>query len=357
MAQFIQSIQIVSWPSVLRRMAPFALFPALIIAVTIFTSGAGDAERAAQTASASGAPGGAPSFMSYAVATVPQTLDVSAAPGGGTKVAVLEAGSRISVGGWVAMPAGLGQVESLWVAAETAEGPVYGFVPRSAVELVAGDPPALDLSGLKAARLLAPIDGVRESDLTGAPVTVAGIPDSIEIAWLPATVRRWGPQLIAAGQRHKVDPALLAIVMLVESGGDPNARSGAGATGLMQVMPATARGIAAERGISDFSVDQLYEPDVSIDFGAWYLAQQLRSFGRIDDPDWHQSVKNAAVAYNGGPGNAQRYVKGSSVPAETRRYVEWVGGMWADREQGQSTTFERWWAAGGSRLVTAAEAG
>lgn len=360
MAQTIQYVQAGTRPSFVRLAAPIVLFPFMTFAAWSMTAGptfdevspvpvpAGRSVDAAERA---------PAFMSYAVARVPETLHVTASPAGRTIVAELAADSRISVGGRVSVPAGFGEVESLWVAAETPEGEVYGFVPRSSVELIAGDPPPLDIGGFETARLLAPVDGVRGVDLTGAPAAKATVPDVIEISWLPATVQRWEELLIEAGRQHKVDPALLAIVMLVESGGNPNARSSAGATGLMQVMPATARGIAAERGITDFSVDQLYEPEVSIDFGAYYLAQQLRSFGRVDDPDWAESVRNAAVAYNGGPGAAQRFVKGSSIAAETRSYHNWVGGMWSERGGAGSTTFERWMAAGGARLVAAAEAG
>lgn len=361
MAELVHDISLSRRSSFRRPVAQLAALPLVVLAAWAFASGdrhehaspgAGQAGRA----ETSEGTGGAPSFMSYAIAEAKGAVAITAAPGGESIVAHLDAADRIGVGGRVELPAGLRRVTALWVSAQTDDGLVYGFVPLSAVELVAGEPPMLDLSGLEATRLLAPQDGVRGADLTGAPVA-AEVPSVIDIPWLPATVLRWERELIEAGQRHMVDPALLAIVMLVESGGNPNARSGAGATGLMQVMPATARGIAAERGISDFSVDKLYDPQVSIDFGAFYLAQQLRSFGRLDDPDWQQSVRNAAVAYNGGPGAGQRYVAGSSIPSETRSYVEWVGGMWSDRTAPSSDTFERWWDAGGRRLVEMAEAG
>jgi soluble lytic murein transglycosylase len=149
-----------------------------------------------------------------------------------------------------------------------------------------------------------------------------------------------------------VDPELLAIVALVESGGDPSAGSSAGARGLMQVMPATASEIARERGIRDFDADRLTDPGLSIDFGAYYLAQMLRRFGRPSDPDWLESVTLAASAYNGGPNLVSRWVDGlASLPEETQRYRNWVGGMWAERREAQSPTYEAWLAAGGRRLV------
>lgn len=87
------------------------------------------------------------------------------------------------------------------------------------------------------------------------------------------------------GKQSGVDPALLRAVMMVESRGNPNARSGAGARGLMQIMPETAKNL----GITD--VDKLYDPEVSIRLGAMVLAQNLKRFGNTDD---------ALRAYNGG---------------------------------------------------------
>jgi soluble lytic murein transglycosylase-like protein len=161
---------------------------------------------------------------------------------------------------------------------------------------------------------------------------------------------------VDAGTRHGVDPELLAIVVLVESGGNPAARSGAGARGLMQVMPATAMDIAVRRGITGFAVDELSDPARNIDFGAWYLAEQLHAFGRADDPDWVVSISRAAAAYNGGPGSVQRWLNGGNLPAEAERYRGYVSGLWAERRAADSPALNRWLQAGGSRLVAAARA-
>lgn len=179
---------------------------------------------------------------------------------------------------------------------------------------------------------------------------------TIDIAWLPETLRPWRDELLAAGARWGVDPELLAIVMLVESGGNPAAVSPAGAVGLMQVMPATAADIARLRGLPAPGVVELAVPATNIDFGAWYLARQLASFGSADDPDWQRSVELAAVAYNGGPGSAAASLRGGFVPAEARRYRVWVGGMWSERGAASSATFERWLSAGGGYLVDRARA-
>lgn len=172
----------------------------------------------------------------------------------------------------------------------------------------------------------------------------------VAIPWLPTSVGRFAPLLDAASVRHGVDADLLAIVVLVESGGDPAAVSPSGALGLMQIMPATGSDIAERRGIAGHVDQHLYDPAYNIDFGAWYLGNQVRRFwtGQAS-----QTVDLAAAAYNGGPGRVGRHLdSGEPLPAETERYRQWVGGMWRERYLPTSQTFAAWWQAGGSRLVT-----
>ena len=105
----------------------------------------------------------------------------------------------------------------------------------------------------------------------------------------------------SAGAAHGIPPSILAAVAKTESAFDPNAVSHAGATGLMQFMPATAE---------EMGVDPL-DPASAIDGAARYLSQNLRRFG---------SMELALAAYNAGPGNVQRH--GGIPPfAETQAYV------------------------------------
>ncbi|SET96669.1 lytic transglycosylase domain-containing protein [Geodermatophilus poikilotrophus] len=107
-----------------------------------------------------------------------------------------------------------------------------------------------------------------------------------------------------AGSRHGVDPALLAAVAKQESGFNASAVSPAGAQGLMQFMPATARGLG---------VDPL-DPASAVDGAARYLAGLTEQFG---------STELGLAAYNAGPGTVRRY--GGIPPyAETQNYVRSV---------------------------------
>ncbi|MFQ5595859.1 MAG: tetratricopeptide repeat protein [Anaerolineae bacterium] len=98
--------------------------------------------------------------------------------------------------------------------------------------------------------------------------------------------------------RDGLDPRLLAALIRQESRFNPTAKSYADARGLTQVIPSTGMFIAGKLGVRDFDVETLYRPYRSIEFGAWYLGQQLADF---DDPIL------ALAAYNGGPGNGRRW--------------------------------------------------
>jgi soluble lytic murein transglycosylase-like protein len=105
---------------------------------------------------------------------------------------------------------------------------------------------------------------------------------------------------------HRVDAALVRAIMHTESAFNPAARSHAGAIGLMQLMPSTAR----ELGVNPFV------PEQNIEGGIRYFSQLLRMFG---------GTELALVAYNAGPGFAQRYARGqTALYGETREYVRRV---------------------------------
>ena len=131
--------------------------------------------------------------------------------------------------------------------------------------------------------------------------------------------------------QRALDPLALYAMFRQESRFNPGAHSGAGALGMAQVMPTTADGIAQNLQVPDFQEADLFRPAVGVRFGAFYLARQLDAL--------HGSLPGALAAYNGGPGNAQRWAGGDSVADqdlfiegidydETRSYVKLVIGYY-----------------------------
>ena len=101
-----------------------------------------------------------------------------------------------------------------------------------------------------------------------------------------------------------------------ESHFDPNAGSAAGALGLTQVIPPTAADIAAALDDDEFEIELLFRPERSIAYGAYYLGKQLDSFA--------QATWIALAAYNGGPGNAERW-SGGNYGIDPDLFFERVG--------------------------------
>lgn len=130
------------------------------------------------------------------------------------------------------------------------------------------------------------------------PIAQAGPSDAQLI-----TGRPYADVVAAAARIHDVPQALLHALIKAESGYNPQARSAAGAVGLMQLMPDTAR----EMGVED-----RLDPEDNIKGGARYLKRMLRLF----DND----ITLAVAAYNAGP---EAVLRRGAVPpfAETRRYV------------------------------------
>src|SRR5918911_220285 len=124
-----------------------------------------------------------------------------------------------------------------------------------------------------------------------------------------------------------LDPSLIAAVIYTESRFRDGQTSHAGAQGLMQITPATARMIARKSGGVAFTVEDLATPQVNIAYGAWYLRYLL--------PRYAGNETFALAAYNGGEGNVDRWIDAAerraealtidAIPfAETRAYVRAV---------------------------------
>ena len=176
---------------------------------------------------------------------------------------------------------------------------------RAKLELAAGG--RIELSLLRVERVVD--DEIEESAVEEpeppaplSPFSLRFVPDA------DTTARPFGAEISAAGQRHDLNPRLIAAVVAAESGYRARAVSNKGARGLMQLMPATALRF-------DVTPHELFDPARNLEAGARYLRWLLdRYAGRLH---------LALAAYNAGEGAVDRY---AGVPPyrETLRYVRRV---------------------------------
>lgn len=145
-----------------------------------------------------------------------------------------------------------------------------------------------------------------DSDVTGEAATK-------EVGPIHERVLQYKDSVQKIATQVGVDPSLVMAVMNNESKGDAKAKSGKGATGLMQLMPGTAEELGVDPN----------NPEENIFGGASYLKKMIDQFGNLT---------HALVAYNWGPGNAQKWIakggKFASLPKETRNYVADITGTY-----------------------------
>ena len=142
---------------------------------------------------------------------------------------------------------------------------------------------------------------VGTSEATGTSAAAAVRPASLQNSSSMAGVP-YADMFLKAGAKYDISPKLLAAVAKVESGYNPKAVSPAGAQGLMQLMPATAKGLG---------VHNSFDPQQAINGAAKLLSSHLKEF---------KSLPLALAAYNAGGGNVHKY--GGIPPfAETQAYV------------------------------------
>lgn len=127
-------------------------------------------------------------------------------------------------------------------------------------------------------------------------------------------------------EKYGLDPNLLSTLLWKESRFNPKAKSPAGAMGISQLMPGTAK----ELGVDPWDVEQ------AIGGAAKYLKTQINTFG---------DVTKGLMAYNWGPGSVGRWLKAGAdpdrVPAETKDYVRDITGRWENAEVYRQAGFMR----------------
>lgn len=121
---------------------------------------------------------------------------------------------------------------------------------------------------------------------------------------------------------YTVEPSLVRSIIKVESNFNINAKSKKGAIGLMQIMPSTAKEIAAVFKITDYTDEKLYDIETNIMFGTYYCYYLLNIFDN--------NLNLALAAYNAGLGNVRQWNKSNkeikydieNIPfKETKNYV------------------------------------
>ena len=181
------------------------------------------------------------------------------------------------------------------------------------------------LRGMSDRQLLAAAEVARRNDVLDRAISAADRTRSEHdfSARFPAPFR---DEVSAKSQELALDDGWVYGLIRQESRFVMSARSGVGARGLMQVMPATAKWVAKKIGLKDFHPGESYDTATNVNLGANYLKMVLT---RLDN---HPVL--ACAAYNAGPGRAQRWrgeqpmegaIYAETIPfAETRDYVKKV---------------------------------
>lgn len=144
---------------------------------------------------------------------------------------------------------------------------------------------------------------ITPSGTTGGGFAPLKVADGLGVEPTGAKSDRFQSLIDAAARSNNVDPKLYTALIEAESDFDPSCRSKAGAMGLSQLMPDTAKSL----GVTD-----PFNPQQNLNGGAKYLRQLLDKFGAIEP---------ALAAYNAGPGAVHKYGGVPPYP-ETRAYVD-----------------------------------
>ena len=180
------------------------------------------------------------------------------------------------------------------------------------------------LSGAPPARLAAAAVLATAWDMPDRAILAAGQADARRALAYRFPVL-FEDEVARAASEHRVEPAWIYGVMRRESAFQADVVSSAGAIGLMQLMPPTAKDVARRRKLPSTGLD-LTDGALNIDFGTWYLGHVAERF------DGHPAL--ATASYNAGPTRVQGWLPEASMEAdrwidtipfsETRRYVRAV---------------------------------
>jgi soluble lytic murein transglycosylase len=112
--------------------------------------------------------------------------------------------------------------------------------------------------------------------------------------------------IIEYSTEYGIDPYLVSAIINVESRYNPTAESHKSAKGLMQITSSTGKWAADEIGIKNYDESLLFDPNINIRIGCWYINNLKKEF---DLADARSDVILMLAAYNGGSGNVKKWLK------------------------------------------------
>lgn len=114
---------------------------------------------------------------------------------------------------------------------------------------------------------------------------------------------RYKDVILQYSLEYELDPYLVFAVIWVESRFDSAATSRQGARGLMQIVPTTGSWAAEKLGIEEYDDDSLYDPDINVKIGCWYISYLKKLFS--------EDMNLVLASYNGGSGNVRKWLNDS----------------------------------------------
>ena len=149
--------------------------------------------------------------------------------------------------------------------------------------------------------------------------------------WIsPARFQQYDALIRGVAAEHHLDPMLVKAVVWRESRFDPNKFGSAGERGLMQVSEVAANDWARQNHVENFRTEELFDPKINLEVGAWYLQRAFQHWQEQVDP-----TPFALAEYNAGATRAQRWAGGAGTSAtqetafrsnidfpNTRKYVD-----------------------------------
>jgi soluble lytic murein transglycosylase len=139
-------------------------------------------------------------------------------------------------------------------------------------------------------------------------------PGANDVYWQMRYPEGYKKEVERFSKEFGLDPSFVYAVIREESLFQPRVTSWAGAVGLMQIMPATGKTIAAQLGVDDFAVEDLKDCRTNVRFGIYYLSDLMKEFGG--------EKVYALCGYNAGPGNAHKWIKSRDPGMEMDEFIE-----------------------------------